>query len=200
MDLLPLERAFFARTADLVAPDLLGHALLRRTPEGWSGGWVVEVEAYLPHDPASHAFRGPTPRNAVMFGPPGHAYVYFIYGVHWCFNAVCGAVGAADAVLIRALEPAFGIPWMRQQRPVSKEADLGNGPARLCQALAIDRELNDADLCDAASPVLLARNPAHASWLEAHGPTVTTTRIGLSKAADWPLRFYASGSAAVSRR
>lgn len=185
----PLDRAFFARSADAVAPELLGHGLVRRTPDGWSGGWIIETEAYLPHDPASHSFRGQTARNAAMFGPPGHAYVYFIYGVHWCFNAVCGPVGSGEAVLVRAIAPAFGIGEMRRRRPGT--GPLSEGPARLCQALDIDRRLDRADLCDADGLVFLARNPTRARWLAERGPLRTTPRIGLSKAVDWPLRFRA---------
>jgi DNA-3-methyladenine glycosylase len=135
-----------------------------------------------------------------MFGPPGHAYVYFIYGNHWCFNAVCSPSGTAEAVLLRAIEPSFGVGWMQQRRPVAKARDLTNGPAKFCAALAIDRELDHADLCDDASPIQIAENPERAQLLKQRGPIITTTRVGLSQAADWPLRFYLEGSVFVSRR
>ena len=137
----PLPRSFYAASAALVAPRLLGHWLLRRTPEGFSGGLIVETEAYLADDPACHAFKGETVRNRSMFGPAGRAYVYFIYGNHWCFNAVCRPPGIGEAVLVRALEPTFGAAWMQGRRPVAREVELSNGPAKLCQALAIDRRM-----------------------------------------------------------
>lgn len=198
--LIPLDRSFFAPSADVVAPALLGCGLLRRTPEGYSGGWIVETEAYLVGDPACHAFRGQTARNRAMFGPPGHTYVYFIYGNHWCFNAVCQPEGTGEAVLVRAIEPAFGLPWMTERRPVKRAVELCKGPAKLCAALDIDRQMDGVDLCDSASPLLLVENPDIEAWLAARGPLVTTTRIGLSKAADWPLRFYPARSPWISRR
>ena len=161
---------------------------------------IVETEAYLADDPACHGFRGETARNRAMFGPPGRAYVYFIYGNHWCFNAVCRPAGVAEAVLVRALEPVFGLDPMRSRRPVNQDVQLTNGPAKLCQALGIDRALDGADLCDAASPIFLAKNRARAARCTALGPLVTTTRIGIARAAAEPLRFYLAGSLWVSRR
>ena len=117
----PLPSAFFVPSAGIVAPRLLGHFLLRRTPDdSWAGGAIVETEAYLADDPACHGFRGETARNRSMFGPPGRAYVYFIYGNYFCCNAVCAAPGVGEAVLIRAIEPTFGVEWMQQNRPVPK--------------------------------------------------------------------------------
>lgn len=196
----PLPAAFYEPSAELVAPLLLGHWLLRRTPTGFSGGLIVETEAYLAHDPACHGFKRETTRNRSMYGPPGRAYVYFIYGNHWCFNTVCRPAGIAEAVLVRAIEPTFGRDWMQQQRPTANPLQLTNGPAKLCAALAIDRKCDGLDLSDSDSNVLIATNPQHKRWMEAHGPVVTTQRIGLTKAADWPLRFYVEGSVAVSRR
>jgi DNA-3-methyladenine glycosylase len=161
---------------------------------------IVEVEAYLHDDPACHAYRGETARNRAMFGPPGRAYVYFIYGNHWCFNAVCGPPGRGEAVLVRAIEPRLGVEWMRERRAVKRETDLTSGPGKCCAALGIDRAFDAVDLCDAESPVLIARNPKLAESLRELGPVVTGRRIGLTKAAEAPLRFHLAGSAFVSRR
>jgi DNA-3-methyladenine glycosylase len=134
-----------------------------------------------------------------MYGPPGHAYVYFIYGNHWCFNAVCRPGGVAEAVLIRAIEPTFGLERMRARRRAVEPKELTNGPAKCCAALDIDRAFDGVDLCDSASPIVLARNPTLGELTRSLGPLVTTTRIGLTKAADWPLRFCLAGSRFVSR-
>ncbi len=161
---------------------------------------IVETEAYLANDPACHAFRGRTARNAAMFGPAGHAYVYFIYGNHWCFNAVCGAEGVGEAVLVRAIQPLFGVKRMFARRPVATERELTNGPAKLCAALGLRREHDALPLCSQDSPVFLARNPRRSVDVRRLGPLVPTTRIGITKAADWPLRFLLTGSASVSRK
>ena len=195
-----LPETFYEPSARVVAPRLLGHWLVRRTPEGLAGGPIVETEAYLSDDPACHAARGLTARNRAMFGPPGRAYVYFIYGCHFCVNAVCRPSGVAEAVLIRAIEPGAGEPLMRRRRTASRIADLANGPARLCQALGINRELDGADLCDARSSLFIAANPELEAFLEARSPVVTTARVGITRAADLPLRFYLEGSPGVSRR
>src|SRR5947209_9544262 len=134
----PLKRAFFARSVHEVAPDLIGATLL----VGGVGGIIVEVEAYHHTDPAAHSYRGPTERNGIMFGPPGFAYVYRSYGIHWCLNFVCEAEGSASAVLIRALEPTAGIAAMRRRRGVVEELLLCAGPGRLCQALGVTRAHN----------------------------------------------------------
>jgi DNA-3-methyladenine glycosylase len=196
----PLGRAFYAPSASAVAPGLLGHWLLRRTPEGFAGGPIVETEAYLADDPASHGFMGPTARNGAMFGPPGHAYVYFIYGCHYCVNAVCRPAGAAEAVLIRAIAPEFGVEYLRRNRPGVEIAQLTNGPAKLCQALGIGRGLDGANLCDRQGELLIARNPAVAAWRTAAGPLVRVPRVGITRAATLPLRFFFRDSALVSRR
>jgi DNA-3-methyladenine glycosylase len=198
--LVPLEEEFFLPSAEAVAPLLLGHWLVRNTPSGMSGGVIVETEAYLAHDPSCHGYKRETPRNRAMYGPPGRAYVYFIYGNHWCFNAVCRPAGVAEAVLVRAIEPAFGLEWMQSNRRVASALDLSNGPAKFCAALRIDRSLDSVNLCDQESPIFIAKNPERERLLEALGPVTTTTRVGITKAADWLLRFYLGGSRYVSRR
>jgi DNA-3-methyladenine glycosylase len=200
MGFTPLPVSYYEPSAKLVAPKLLGHFLVRQTSAGPCGGVIVETEAYLADDPACHGFRRETPRNRAMFGPPGRAYVYFIYGNHYCFNAVCGAAGIAEAVLLRAIEPAFGEALIRANRPVTKLRDLTNGPAKFSEALAIDRALDGEDLCDPASPVFVAANPDWKRVRRQLGPLVTTTRIGITRAAKLPLRFYLGGSEFVSRR
>src|SRR6185503_12814982 len=157
--LVPIPRAFYEPSAEIVAPRLLGHWLVRRTEDGLSGGLIVETEAYLADDPACHAFQRETVRNRAMFGPPGHGYVYFIYGNHWCFNAVCRPRGLAEAVLIRAIEPDFGREQMRRRRIGVKEAQWTNGPGKLCAALDIDRAVDGLDLCDSQSPLYIAGHP-----------------------------------------
>jgi DNA-3-methyladenine glycosylase len=191
-----LPRDFYRHDARVVAPLLLNKVLVghRRS------GRIVEVEAYAGgEDPGSHAFRGLTKRNAVMFGPPGHLYVYFTYGMHWCANAVCSPPGEATAVLIRALEPLSGLEEMRTarsrgQRHALTDRDLCRGPARLCQALGITGDLDGADLVSDDRGVRIADDgtPPPAS-------PVVTTRVGLSAGADLPWRFSVPASAYVSR-
>ncbi|MDB6028544.1 MAG: 3-methyladenine glycosylase [Verrucomicrobiales bacterium] len=184
----------------MVALQLLGQLLIRQTANGFCGGAIVEVEAYLRDDPACHASRGETPRNRTMFGEHGHSYVYLIYGYHCCVNAVCQPKGVAEAVLIRAVEVTFGEEVMRQNRRIPELRDLTNGPAKLCAAMNIDRQLDTVDLCDVNSPLFIAKNPALELFRKERGPIVTTTRIGISKAADLPLRFYLDGSPFISKR
>ena len=138
MDFTPLPASFYEPSAKVVAPRLLGHFLVRRSPEGLAGGVIVETEAYLTDDPSCHGFRRETPRNRSMYGPPGRAYVYFIYGNYYCFNAVCAPAGVAEAVLVRAIEPAFGVAWMQANRPVAGARELTSGPAKFCLALDIE--------------------------------------------------------------
>ncbi|HOX58884.1 MAG TPA: DNA-3-methyladenine glycosylase [Candidatus Paceibacterota bacterium] len=195
-----LPRRLYEPSAAAVAPALLGHWLVRRTADGLCGGLIVETEAYLADDPACHGAPGPTARNRAMFGEPGHAYVYFIYGNHYCMNAVCRPAGVAEAVLIRAVETNLGEKLMRERRPVEATRNLTNGPGKLCLAMDIERDLDGADLCNAQSPVFIARNPAAARFRRERGPLVATRRVGLTKAADLPLRFYLAGSAFVSQR
>jgi DNA-3-methyladenine glycosylase len=181
-----LTRAFFDRSVHAVAPELIGATLLF---DG-VGGTIVEVEAYDHEDPAAHGYRGRTARNAVMFGPAGHAYVYLIYGLYWCLNFVCEPEGVANAVLIRALEPTVGIPRMQKRRKLQDVRLLCAGPGRLCEALGITRAHDGLSL-DAPPFRLIAR--PHAVPL-AIGP-----RIGITKAADKPWRYGLAGSRFVSR-
>jgi DNA-3-methyladenine glycosylase len=199
-DFRPLPRSVFEPSARVVARTLLGHWLIRTTARGAVGGPIVESEAYLIGDPACHAAPGLTARNRVMFGPPGHAYVYFIYGCHYCVNAVCRPAGTAEAVLIRALEAVFDCDSMQRARAVKAVRNLTNGPAKLCEAMDIDRALDGVDLCDPHAPLFIAENPAVKLFRRQRGPVVTTTRIGITRATDLPLRFYLHGSAFVSRR
>lgn len=196
----PLPREFYLPSAKIVAPLLLGHYLIRQTPHGPCGGLIVETEAYLSGDPACHAYKRETRRNRAMWGPPGHAYIYLIYGYHFCFNAVCQPQGVAEAVLVRAIEPTVGHEILQRNRTVPKAADLTNGPAKFCAAMQIDLALDSVDICDAVTPLFIARNPDCEETRARLGPLVTTTRIGITQAADWPLRFYLDGSRFVSRR
>lgn len=198
--LVPLPRRFFSPPADVVAPRLLGHFLIRHTPAGPAGGPIVEVEAYLQNDPACHAFPGETVRNHSMFDSPGRGYVYLIYGIHHCVNAVCHRKGVGEAVLIRALAVEFGEDWIKTQRTARSRCELTNGPAKLCAALGITRELDGVDLCDSESPLFIARNSRRNSFLKTFGPTVASARIGITKAADLPLRFHLESSEFVSHR
>jgi DNA-3-methyladenine glycosylase len=164
--------------------------LLHRSGDGEVGGIIVETEAYGPSDPANHAFRGQTSRNAVMFGSPGRAYVYRIYGIHWCLNAVTERGGVGEAVLIRALEPTLGLDIMRRNRGVDSLQRLCRGPGSLCSALGITGALNGADL---RGPALCISSDRKED-LE----IVETTRIGLTKAAERPWRFLAAANPYVS--
>jgi DNA-3-methyladenine glycosylase len=196
----PLPRAFFEPSAEAVAPLLLGHWLVHRGEAGAVGGVIVEVEAYLTNDPACHAFKGETQRNRSMWGEPGHSYVYLIYGFHFCVNTVCRAKGVAEGVLLRAVDPVWGLDEMRKRRGDVAERHLTSGPGKVCAALGITRALDGADLCSRTSPLIVAENPGKAETLKSLGPVVQTTRIGISQAADWPLRWYLGGSRFVSKR
>jgi DNA-3-methyladenine glycosylase len=179
-------RDFFDRPVHEVARDLIGVELL---VDG-VGGAIVEVEAYEQEDPASHGFRGRTARNAAMFGPAGHAYVYRSYGIHWCLNLVCDGLGVANAVLVRALEPSRGIESMRRRRGLQESRLLCSGPGRLCQALGVTGEHDGLPL-DRAPFELLARGRAV--------EVVVGRRIGLTRAVELPWRYGLEGSRYLSR-
>lgn len=196
----PLAREFYEPSAEIVAPKLLGHWLIRRTRRGLCGGPIVETEAYLCDDSACHAAPGLSPRNRVMFGPPGHAYVYFIYGAHFCVNTVCCPRGIGEAVLIRAIEPEFGAETLQRYRSSHNTRELTNGPAKLCEAMSIDRKLDGTDLCNTRSSLFVAENPHAKSFRADRGQIIITTRVGITKAAHLPLRFYLENSPFVSRR
>ncbi len=182
-----LTRAFFAREVLAVAPELIGATFL---VDG-VGGTIVEVEAYHHTDPAAHSFRGPTPRNQVMFGPPGFAYVYRSYGIHWCMNFVCEVEGSASAVLIRAIEPTFGIDEMRRRRGLEDVRALCSGPGKLTEAMGITIAHNGLALD--ALPIELFARPEDVE-------VVTGVRIGITKAVELPWRFGLKGSRFVSKR
>jgi len=181
-----LHQPFFARSVHYVAPDLIGATLLINGV----GGRIVELEAYHHTDPAAHSYRGPTPRNAVMFGPPGFAYVYRSYGIHWCLNFVCEPAGSASAVLIRAIEPLEGLAKMRRRRGLAEERLLCSGPGRLAQAMGVTIAHNGLAL-DQPPFELYAR--------EKKPEIVTGVRIGLTKAAELPWRYGLKGSKFLSK-
>ena len=181
-----LRRSFFDRPVLKVAPDLIGATLM----VNGVGGRIVEVEAYHHTDPAAHSYRGPTPRNAVMFGPPGVAYVYRSYGIHWCLNFVCEEEGSASAVLIRALEPTDGLSRMRRRRGTADERLLCSGPGKLCEALGVTIRHNGLAL-DKTPFELRARKET---------PDIAVgARIGITKAVEKPWRFGLKGSKFLSR-
>ena len=182
----PLKRAFFDRSVHEVAPDLIGTTLL---VDG-VGGIIVEVEAYHHTEPAAHSFRGPTPRNRVMFGPPGFTYVYRSYGIHWCINFVCEKEGSASAVLIRALQPTHGIPAMRRRRGLHDERALCSGPGKLTEALGITI---------AHSGLPLDRPPIALHARTGKAEIVAGVRIGLTKAVELPWRYGLKDSKFLSK-
>lgn len=181
-----IDRGFFDRSVHEVAPDLIGATLL---VDG-VGGPIVEVEAYDQADPASHAYRGRTPRNAVMFGPAGHAYVYRSYGIHWCLNLVCEGEGSPAAVLIRALEPTRGLERMQERRRTDVPRLLAAGPGRLCEALGVTGEHDGLPL----------DRPPFELFERRETPEIATgPRIGITNAADYPWRYVLVGSRYLSR-
>jgi DNA-3-methyladenine glycosylase len=190
----PLPASFYARDTEIVARELLGATLECRTAEGVVAGRIVETEAYIgEHDLACHAAAGLTARTAPLYGKPGTAYVYFIYGMYWCVNAVTRPVGQPSAVLIRAIEPLVGIETMRRRRPrARRDVDLSNGPGKLCVALGIDGALNGVAL---QRPPLLIR----AGDAIPDSAVAITPRIGIARSVDWPLRWIVATSPYVSK-
>jgi DNA-3-methyladenine glycosylase len=209
-----LPRSFFERPSLQVAPDLLGCVLEHQTPEGPVAVALTEVEAYAgAADPASHAYRGQTRRNAVMFGPPGHAYVYFTYGMHFCVNLVCLPPGTAEAVLLRAGAVVSGVELARTRRTPRRRNEsrdksaaetrlaprnLARGPARLCQALGVDRALDGTDVCDAASPLRVRFDGMGRSVIDRPAEIDRGPRVGVSSGADMPWRFWLANEPTVS--
>jgi DNA-3-methyladenine glycosylase len=182
----PLKRSFFDRSVHKVAPDLIGATLLFKGV----GGVIVEVEAYHHTEPAAHSYNGPTPRNLVMFGPPGFTYVYCSYGIHWCVNFVCEKEGSASAVLIRALAPTHGLAAMRRRRGLEAERALCSGPGKLCEALGITV---------AHSDLPLDRTPFALHARVGEVDVVAGIRIGITKAVDLPWRYGLKGSRYLSK-
>jgi len=193
----PIPREFYLQDTRTAAQRLLGQIVSRRLPTGEVlSGVIVETEAYLTDDPACHAYRGQTPRNSAMFGPPGHAYVYFTYGLHMMLNLVCAPEGTAEAVLIRALEPVEGIETMRRHRGgIVETRQLTNGPGKLAQALALTQlSHNGVDVTDPASDLLVLPNKYPPFDM------VATTRIGITQGMDLPWRYYVAGNPYISRK
>ncbi|HEY7531094.1 MAG TPA: DNA-3-methyladenine glycosylase [Gemmatimonadota bacterium] len=189
----PLPRDFFARDTLAVARDLLGAVLAHDTPDGRAAGRIVEVEAYVgEEDAACHAAAGLTARTGPLYGPPGHAYVYFVYGMHWCFNAVTRPEGLPSAVLVRALEPLEGLPLMRRRRGGRPDRELANGPGKLASALGIGPAQNRADLTQ--GPLTIREGECVPERVVGRGP-----RVGIRLAADLPYRLWIEGDPHVSR-
>jgi DNA-3-methyladenine glycosylase len=194
-----LPPAFYTKDTVSVAQALLGTYLVHDSPQGRTVGRIVESEAYLfDGDPACHAHRGKTKRNAPMFGPPGHAYIYFVYGMYYCFNVVTAPEGVGEAVLIRALEPVAGLPLMQQRRRTSDAKALCSGPGKLVQAMGMNQELNGCPLYRGALTVR-SSDSFPRERKTAPEEVVATTRIGITKAAALPLRFCLKGNPFVSR-
>jgi DNA-3-methyladenine glycosylase len=193
-----LPRSFYEEDTVTVAKNLLGCLLVHSEGDATTSGRIVETEAYLRQDPAAHSFRGRTGGNSVLFGPAGHAHVFFVYGLHWCMNVVTGRGSGGGAVLIRALEPSEGIAVMQKRRGLNDLQLLCSGPGRLTQALAITGEYNGLPL---TSGPLQIRSPDSISGI-AISPgqeIVQTTRVGISKAKNLPCRFFLKGNPFISR-
>jgi DNA-3-methyladenine glycosylase len=189
-----LPASFYDRDPIDVARELIGRRLVRRTDEGLAAGWIVECEAYLSCDDAAcHAARGKTRRNAAMFGPPGTAYVYMIHS-RWCFNVVTECEGTPSAVLVRAIEPTAGRELMTARRGVHRAHELARGPAKLCEALAIDRRFDGHDLTLGESLWIDSAELGQRTW-----PVAASPRIGISAATELPLRYFAADNRFVSR-
>jgi len=185
-----VDRTALLGDAPEVGPRLLGTLLVSTVGGTRVSGRIVEVEAYRQDDPASHSFRGPTDRNRVMFGPPGHLYVYLSYGVHRCANVVTGPAGAGQALLLRAVAPVEGRDTMRERRGGRRDAELADGPGKLCQAFGIELHHSGLDVCSSSSPIVLVDDGAGSA---APAQVVTGPRIGITKAVDTPWRFRLRG-------
>ncbi|MBU1025558.1 DNA-3-methyladenine glycosylase [bacterium] len=190
----PLERSFYERNARIVAHDLIGTLLIRRLSNKILAGFIVEVEAYRQNEPACHAFNGKTKRTAVMFGPPGRSYIYFIYGMYWCLNTTAEPDGIAAACLIRAVEPVSGLNEMMKLRKKTKVEDLCSGPGKLSMAFNLTGDLNNHDL--SKSPLIIS---ALEDGLKPQIKVRKSPRIGLTEAKDLPYRFYVQGNPHVSK-
>jgi DNA-3-methyladenine glycosylase len=190
---MSLKRSFYHKNSIIVAKDLLGKKLVHRSSAGACSGIIVETEAYFQEDPASHTYGGKNARNAVMFGEAGHAYIYFIYGKYYCFNISTGEEGSGEGVLIRALQPTEGIELMKTRRGVDTEIQLCNGPAKLVTAMGITPLMKGIDL---TGGTLFVEEFLTMSELE----IVTTTRVGIVKAADELLRFYIKNNSYISKK
>jgi DNA-3-methyladenine glycosylase len=190
----PLPRSFFDRPVLEVAPDLLGRLVVHRTEDGIVTARLTEVEAYDgPNDPGSHAFRGRNKRNGTMFGPPGHVYVYFTYGMHYCMNLVCGPPGMPTGILLRAAEITDGAELARKRRPTAKsDRELSRGPARLVESIGVTRGDDGADICN-DGPLTVRHGTPPAKGLIRTGP-----RVGLRDAPEFPWRFWIDGDPTVS--
>ena len=189
----PLRESFYDRPTEVVSRELLGAVLECTTPEGITRGVIVETEAYLgPHDPACHAVAGVTSRTEHLFGPPGRAYVYLIYGMYWCFNAVTRERGHGSAVLVRAVSPTDGVDLMRRRRPkATRDRDLTNGPGKLCLAMGIGGDMSGTSL--RTGPIVIREGSPVADE-----DVVVTPRIGITRAAEWPLRYLVRDDPYVS--
>lgn len=185
-----IKREFFSGKTSQVARELLGCYLVHESPEGKTVGKIVETEAYLSGDPAAHSYNGKTNRNSAMFGPAGHAYVYFTYGMHYCFNVVTREEGIGEAVLIRSLEPIEGVELMKKRRKVTDVRNLCSGPAKLVQAMGITKNQNGQSLLVGGLHILPRTKKMS---------VVCTTRVGISKARDKKLRFYIKNNPYVSK-
>ncbi|HQY51298.1 MAG TPA: DNA-3-methyladenine glycosylase [Ignavibacteria bacterium] len=186
-DVKSLSKEFYLKDAVIVAKDLLGKLIIRKFGNKFAAVKIVETEAYFgDHDPACHAFGRVTKRNSVIYGPEGKAYVYFIYGSYYCFNAVCGKEGTGNAILIRAGEPVEGIEIMKKFRPnVKNDIELTNGPSKLCMAMNVDLSLNRTDITNTDSEIFIAENDRIK-----RSEIITSRRIGLNKGVEFPYRFF----------